>query len=113
MEVKTSGSAASKKSSRTFWSAAQKQQIVVEANVAGANPAEVVKRHSVRLALLSAWRRRARVAAKLNKPTMFAAVRVAAPQSEGVIEIDLTGGCVRVRGIVDAQMLREVLAAAR
>jgi hypothetical protein len=32
---------------------------------------------------------------------------------DGIIEIDLAGGCVRVRGIVDAQMLREALAAAR
>jgi hypothetical protein len=32
---------------------------------------------------------------------------------EGVIQIDLAGGCVRVRDIVDAQMLREVLAATR
>jgi hypothetical protein len=32
---------------------------------------------------------------------------------DGVIEIDLGTGCVRVRGIVDAQMLREVLAATR
>jgi hypothetical protein len=31
----------------------------------------------------------------------------------GSIEIDLVGGCVRVRGIVDGTMLREVLAAAR
>ena len=113
MEVNTSGLSGSKKSSRRFWSAAQKQQIVAEANAAGANPAEVAKRHNVRLALLSAWRRRARVAAKLKRPTKFAAVRVAATQREGVIEIDLTGGCVRVRGIVDAQMLREVLEAAR
>jgi hypothetical protein len=36
---------------------------------------------------------------------------VSAPSVDGFIEIDLAGGCVRVRGIVDAQMLREVLAA--
>jgi hypothetical protein len=30
-----------------------------------------------------------------------------------VIEIDLANRCVRVRGIVDAAMLREVLAATR
>jgi hypothetical protein len=30
-----------------------------------------------------------------------------------VIEIDLADGCVRVRGVVGAEMLREVLAAAR
>lgn len=113
MEASNIGMTASKKSSRTFWSAAQKQQIVAESNAADANAAEVAQRHNVRLALLSAWRRRARVAAKLNKPTKFAAVRVAAVHVEGVIEIDLTVGCVRVRGIVDAQMLREVLAAVR
>jgi transposase-like protein len=98
---------------RKFWSAAQKQQIVEEANAAGANAAEVAQRHNVRLALLTAWRRRARVAAASTKPTKFAAVRVATAQTDGVIEIDLAGGCVRVRGIVDAQMLREVLAATR
>jgi hypothetical protein len=38
---------------------------------------------------------------------------VSAPSAESCIEIDLAGGCVRVRGIVDAQMLREVLAATR
>ena len=43
----------------------------------------------------------------------FAAVRVSPAPTDGVIEIDLAGGCVRVRGIVDAGMLREVLAAAR
>jgi hypothetical protein len=43
----------------------------------------------------------------------FAAVRMTAPSAESFIQIDLAGGCVRVRGIVDAQMLREVLAAAR
>jgi len=32
---------------------------------------------------------------------------------DGAIEIDQAGGVVRVRGIVDACMLREVLAATR
>ena len=32
---------------------------------------------------------------------------------DGTIEIDQTSGLVRVRGIVDAGMLREVLAAIR
>jgi hypothetical protein len=43
----------------------------------------------------------------------FTAVQFSAAASEGVIEIDLSSGCVRVRGIVDGAMLREVLAAAR
>ncbi len=50
----TSELAASKKMTRKFWSAAQKQQIVEEANVAGASAAEVALRHDVRLALLTA-----------------------------------------------------------
>lgn len=56
-------------------------------------------------------RRRAIVAEKLSKSTRFAGVQVAAIQAEGVIEIDLAGGCVRVCGILDAQMLRQMLAA--
>lgn len=44
------------KASRKFWSAEQKQRIVSEAELAGANAAEVAKRHGVRLALLSTWR---------------------------------------------------------
>jgi hypothetical protein len=43
----------------------------------------------------------------------FAAVKVSAAPPDGSIEIDLVAGCVRVRGIVDGTMLREVLAAAR
>jgi len=43
----------------------------------------------------------------------FAEVRVNVAPAQGSIEIDLNGGCVRVRGIVDAAMLREVLAASR
>ena len=72
---------------------------------------EVAQRHGVRAALLSAWRRQDE-ALRVAKPVKFAAVRVSAPV-ESLIEIDLAGGCVRVRGIVDGAMLREVLAAAR
>ncbi len=113
MEVSGSGTTGSRKVSRRFWSAEQKQRIVAEAELAGADVAEVAKRHGVRPSLLSAWRRRSRVATTPKKPTKFAAVHVAVTSTEGVIEIDLAARCVRVRGIVDAQMLREVLAAAR
>jgi hypothetical protein len=47
------------------------------------------------------------------KPVKFASVQVTAAPAEGVIEIDLHVGCVRVRGRVDGTMLRDVLAAAR
>ncbi len=108
MEGNNSG-LGSAKAPRGSWTMAQKQQAVAESNLAGANVAEVAKRHGVRPALLSSWRRQ--LAPK--KPAKFAAVRVGAAPVEGMIEIDLAGGCVRVRGIVDAGMLREVLAAAR
>ncbi len=74
---------------------------------------EVAQRHGVRANnLLSAWRRQD-VASRASKPLKFAAVKVSAAPVEGSIEIDLVATCVRVRGIVDGRMLREVLAAVR
>jgi transposase-like protein len=102
------------KTLRGSWTKDQKRQIVAESQVAGASLAEVAQRHGVRVALVSSWRRQwARSGKGPLRSAKFAAVRVSAPSVEGCIEIDLTGGCVRVRGIVDAQMLREVLAATR
>jgi Transposase len=72
---------------------------------------EVARRHGVRANLLSAWRRQADSAR--TKGVKFAAVKVKSAPVDGLIEIDLLAGCVRVRGIVDGTMLREVLAAAR
>lgn len=115
MEVNGNGLGTPKKAQRKSWTPAQKRQIVEESYAAGANVAEVAQRHEVRPALLASWRRQqARMATSSKPAAKFAAVRVAmAAPTEGVIEIDLAGGCVRVRGIVDAGMLREVLAAAR
>ena len=103
-----------KKAQRGSWTKDQKRQIVAESQVAGASLAEVAQRHGVRVALVSSWRRQwARSGKGAPTAAKFAAVRVSAPSVESCIEIDLAGGCVRVRGIVDAQMLREVLAATR
>jgi transposase-like protein len=103
-----------RKARRGSWTKDQKRQIVAESQVAGASLAEVAQRHGVRVALVSSWRRQwARSGKVAPRPGKFAAVRVSAPPVDGIIEIDLAGGCVRVRGIVDARMLREVLAAAR
>ncbi len=114
MEGNNSGLGSAKKAPRGSWTMAQKQEAVAESNMAGANVADVAKRHGVRPALLSSWRRQlSPKAASPKKPAKFAAVRMTAAQVEGMIEIDLVSGCVRVRGIVDAGMLREVLAAAR
>ncbi len=114
MEVNGNGLGTPKKAQRKSWTPAQKRQIVEESYAAGENVAEVAQRHEVRPALLSSWRRQqARMATSSKPAAKFAAVRVATVPTEGVIEIDLSSHCVRVRGIVDAQMLREVLAAAR
>ena len=96
------------------WTRTERQQIVDESHAEGADVAEVAQRHGMRLVLLQKWRRQNLSQAMSGKPRVkFAAVKVRRSAVEGMIEIDLSGGVVRVRGIVDAQMLREVLAAAR
>lgn len=111
-ELGTTEAPATAKRRRGKWTEEQRRRIVAASRVPGASIQEVAHRHGVRSNLLSAWRRqKPKVAAR----TQFAAVRVSAPipAREGTIEIDFSGGCVRVRGVVDAGMLREVLAAAR
>ena len=103
------------KARRGKWTEQQRRRIVADSRVAGASIQEVARRHGVRPNLLSAWRRQAAKPPKVAVKTRFAAVRVSAALqlAPGSIEIDLNGGCIRVRGIVDAAMLREVLAATR
>lgn len=114
----THGTTAIKKRTvRGKWSAPQRQQIVNASLVAGASINEVAQRYGVRANLLSAWRRRhaeaIAVAKRKSRPARFAAVRMNAVSTDGTIEIDLANRLVRVRGIVDTGMLREVLAATR
>jgi transposase len=97
---------------RGKWTEEQRRQAIADSRLAGASVQEVARRHGVRANLLSAWRRQDR-AARATKPVKFAAVKVSAAPVDGLIEIDLTDRCVRVRGIVDGAMLREVLASAR
>ena len=106
-----------KRTVRGRWTAQQRQQIVRASLVAGTSINEVAQRFKVQPNLLSSWRRRhaATLAApkRKAKSARFAAVRLNAVPVDGTIEIDLVNRLVRVRGIVDAGMLREVLAAAR
>ncbi len=99
------------KSRRGKWTAEQRRRAVADSRVAGASVQEVARRHGVRANLLSAWRRQADTVR--TKAVKFAAVKLKEAPAEGLIEIDLVAGCVRVRGIVDGTMLRQVLAAAR
>ncbi len=102
---------------RGQWTAEERGRIVAASLVAGASINEVAKRYGVRANLLSAWRRReadaTRAVQSKQSAAHFASVRLNTTPMDGTIEIDLSSHCIRVRGIVDAAMLREVLAAAR
>lgn len=106
-----------KRALRGKWTAQQRREIVEASLVAGASINEVAERYDIRANLLTAWRRRhaASVAVPKRAKTAprFAAVRVSGTATDGTIEIDLSNRLIRVRGIVDAGMLREVLAATR
>ena len=100
---------------RGRWTAGERAQIVAESVVAGATVQSVAARHGIRAALLSSWRRKARAksANRSDKSVArFAAVRVEAA-ADGMIEIDLANGCVRIRGVVSGGMLRDVLSLVR
>jgi transposase len=120
MEVQSGKVGAEQKGKRTKrgrWTAEQRQEIVAASLVAGASINEVAQRFGIRPNLLTAWRRQNGRAIAVAKPkskrARFAAVRINAVMTDGTIEIDQASGVVRVRGIVDAGMLREVLAAIR
>ena len=120
---------------RRRWSAGEKASIVAEAAMAGANVAEISRRHGISRSLLYSWRREARYEAGTPlMPRMVPAIiddgaaRNMAPvapinratrscgsrQRNGVIEIALAGEVrVTVRGAVDAKGLRAILAVLR
>jgi len=102
---------------RAKWTAEQRKAAVTASLAAGASINEVAERFGVPPSLLSTWRRKYAAAVASSTPASktarFAAVRVKEVTTEGVIEIDQANRCVRVRGIVDVAMLREVLAVTR
>jgi len=120
MEVQGGKDGAAEKTKRTKrgrWTPEQRHEIVAASLVAGASINEVAQRLGIRPNLLTAWRRRqtrdtAVTKSKAKRPR-FASVQIKTVAIEGTIEIDQASGLVRVRGIVDAGMLREVLAATR
>ena len=116
-DIKDGTTEVKKPAARGKWTAQRRIEIVEASRVAGASINEVAARYGVRPRLLSAWRRRDAEATATSKhhsiAKRFAAVRVKDASSGSAIEIDLAGGLVRVLGIVDVGMLREVLAAVR
>ena len=118
MEAERDLKSAKVRRARGKWTKEQRERMVAESTQPGASVSEVAQRHGVRANLLSMWRRQAGVAVPV-KQRVASAVRFAPIQvhrscaAEGVIEIDVAGGCVRVRGIVDGAMLRAAVAALR
>ena len=89
----------------------QRRQMVAESFEAGVSVREVAARHGVHANQLSTWRTEStkKVVAPTSKALRFAAVRLAPPISDGVIEMDLASSCIRVRGEVSVAMLRDVV----
>jgi len=120
MEVQGGKEVAAEKKKRTKrgrWTPEQRQEIVAASLVAGASINEVAQRFGIRPNLLTAWRRRQAREIAASRPKSkrprFAAVRIKAVVTDGTIEIDQASHLIRVHGIVNVGMLREVLAAIR
>ncbi len=123
---------------RRRWTEEEKAEILAESFQPGARVSEVARRHGVNRGLLWTWRHQARKRAAAAGqafvpiriideaaalPTSVTAERhedaalSAAPQpagsgaglAAGIIEIEIGGARVRVRGAVDAAALRQVL----
>jgi transposase len=102
---------------RRRWSAEEKAKITTESFAPGANISAVARRYGLSVGLLHYWRKCARDSAG-GTPLQFVPVvtqcAAAAIQADGgVIEIELSGTCIRLRGPVDQGNLTAVLAAVR
>jgi transposase len=118
---------------RRQWTASEKAQILAESFFPGANISAVARRHGVGANVLFRWRREA-LDASLSAPPAFTSVITSAqevspceagatPEDEaaedtsgarsGLIEIELAGARIRVRGAVSEAQLRAALAAVR
>jgi transposase len=104
---------------RRRWSREEKVQITAESFVPGVNVSDVARRHAISLGLLHQWRRLARQHASVSDTdfvpilAMEEAGAIRSSAMNAVIEIDLGGACIRVRGQVDGAALRTVIAAVR
>jgi transposase len=124
---------------RRRWTAQEKARIVAESFEEGANISEVARRNGVVRGLLTVWRHKLAAAAGVNAPGFVPVLiasegspatagepgRVAPAQTRlremasppgrfrGVIEIEVSGACVRVEPGVDATTLSTVLSALR
>jgi transposase len=123
---------------RRRWTVEEKAEILAESFQPGARVSEVARRHGVNRGLLWSWRHQARKHAGAGG-RMFVPIRVAgevtappAPMAverhedaalaravqpddsgagsiSGTIEVEIGGARVRIHGVVDAAVLRQVL----
>lgn len=111
-------------SGRRRWSEDLKSRIVAESFVPGAVVAEVARRHDVRAQQVHAWRRDARegrLALPFDDPTFVPIVAALtapgappAPCAESaVLEIEIAGATVRIRGRFEVGALADLLVAVR
>ena len=110
---------------RRRWDAETKGRLVAESFEPGRSVSEVARRHDISPSLLFLWRRQAAEAMKNAEsnvrggpafvPMVVAGDGPAAPVANEacVIEVELGGICIRIKGPVDRSVLREVFLAAR
>jgi transposase len=110
---------------RRRWDAETKGRLVAESFEPGRSVSEVARRHDISPSLLFLWRRQAVEATKNAEsdvrdgpafvPMVVAGDAPAAPVANEacVIEVELGGVRIRIKGPVDRSVLREVFLAAR
>jgi len=111
---------------RRRWTREAKARIVAESYSSGLAVSEVARRHEIRAQQLFGWRHQARMGRlAVNEDAVASFVPVIADMSGGsmpsppaaannsVIEIEIGGAIVRVRGEVSAGTLAEVLTAVK
>ena len=97
------------------WPTGERARITAESFAPGTSVSEVARRNGVSLGLLHQWRRQARDSGRVEE-LRFVPVAVAptpAAAAGGSIEIELADVRICVRGGIDPEMLRSVLAAVR
>jgi len=110
---------------RRRWDAETKGRLVAESFEPGCSVSEVARRHDISPSLLFLWRRQAEAATKNAEskvrggpafvPMVVAGDTPAVPVANEACEIEVELGDVRIRikGLVDRLVLREVFLAAR
>ena len=105
---------------RRRWSEEVKSRIVAESFAPGAMITEVARRHDVRAQQVHAWRRDARegrLALPFDDPAfvpILPALAAPAPCAESaVLEIEIAGATLRIRGRFEVDVLANLLVAVR